>query len=77
MARTERCTNDIAHIYIDGKDCGIVWTAPYRLEITEALKRRDHQIKIVVTNTWANTLLGSDKGEAPFNGIWTNAKYRR
>ena len=70
--------HDIAHIYIDGKDCGIVWTAPYRLEITEALKKKkDHQIKIVVTNTWANALLGSDKGEAPFDGIWTNAKYRR
>ena len=24
-----------------------------------------------------NALLGSDKGEAPFDGIWTNAKYRR
>ena len=70
--------HDIAHVYIDGNDCGIVWTAPYRLEISKALSRKKkHQIRIVVTNTWANALTGSDKGEAPFDGIWTNARYRR
>lgn len=70
--------HDIAHVYIDGTDCGIVWTEPYRLEITNALKaKKSHQIKIVVTNTWANALMGNDKGEAPFKGIWTNARYRR
>ena len=26
---------------------------------------------------WANALLGADEGKAPFDGIWTNAKYRR
>ena len=70
--------HDIAHVYVDGNDCGIAWTAPYRLEITQALKKKkEHQIRIVITNTWANALMGNDKGQAPFNGIWTNAKYRR
>ena len=70
--------HDIAHVYVDGNDCGIAWTAPYRLEITQALKKKkEHQIKIVITNTWANALMGNDKGQAPFKGIWTNAKYRR
>ena len=70
--------HDIAHVYVDGNDCGIAWTAPYRLEITQALKKKkEHQIRIVITNTWANSLMGNDKGQAPFNGIWTNAKYRR
>jgi hypothetical protein len=70
--------HDIAHVYVDGNDCGIAWTAPYRLEITQALKKKkEHQIRIVITNTWANALMGNDKGQAPFKGIWTNAKYRR
>ena len=70
--------HDIAHVYVDGNDCGIAWTAPYRLEITQALKKKkEHQIKIVITNTWANALMGNDKGQAPFKDIWTNAKYRR
>ena len=63
---------------MDGNDCDIAWTAPYRLEITQALKKKkEHQIKIVITNTWANALMGNDKGQAPFKDIWTNAKYRR
>jgi hypothetical protein len=70
--------HDIAHVYVDGNDCGIAWTAPYRLEITQALKKKkEHQIRIVITNTWANALMGNDKGQAPFKDIWTNAKYRR
>jgi len=27
-------------------------------------------------NTWANALRGADQDKAPFEGIWTNAKFR-
>ena len=67
---------DIAHVWINGKDCGIVWTAPYELEITGALKRGRNKIEIEVVNTWHNALRGADQGKAPYEGIWTNAKYR-
>ena len=68
---------DVAHVYVDGTDCGTVWTAPYCVDITKALKdKNEHQLRIVVVNTWANALRGADEGKAPFNGIWTNAKYR-
>ena len=30
---------DIAHVWINGKDCGIAWTIPYEVEITGALKK--------------------------------------
>ncbi len=69
--------HDVAHIYVDGTDCGTVWTAPYTVDITHALKNKnEHQLRIVVVNTWANALRGADEGKAPFGGIWTNAKYR-
>ena len=68
---------DVAHVYVDGTDCGTVWTAPYCVDITKALKNKnEHQLRIVVVNTWANALRGADEGKAPFKGIWTNAKYR-
>ena len=67
---------DIAHVWINGKDCGIVWTAPYELEITGALKKGKNTIEIEVVNTWHNALRGADQGKAPYEGIWTNAKYR-
>ena len=67
---------DIAHVWVNGKDCGIAWTAPYEVEITGALKKGMNTIEIEVVNTWNNALRGADQGKAPYDGIWTNAKYR-
>ena len=67
---------DIAHVWINGKDCGIAWTAPYEVEITGALQKGKNKIEIEVVNTWHNALRGLDAGKAPYEGIWTNAKYR-
>ena len=67
---------DIAHVWINGKDCGIAWTAPYEVEITGALHKGKNTIEIEVVNTWHNALRGLDTGKAPYEGIWTNAKYR-
>jgi len=67
---------DIAHVWINGKDCGITWTVPYEVEITGALKKGKNTIEIEVVNTWHNALRGFDQGKAPYDGIWTNAKYR-
>lgn len=68
---------DVATVTVNGKDCGIVWTAPYSVDITDALSKGKNTLQIDVTNTWANALLGADEGKAPFDGIWTNGKYRR
>ena len=67
---------DIAHVWINGKDCGIVWTAPYEVEITGAIQKGTNKIEIEVVNTWHNALRGLDNSKAPYEGIWTNAKYR-
>ena len=67
---------DIAHVWVNGKDCGIAWTAPYEVEITRALQKGKNSIEIEVVNTWHNALRGTDQGKAPYEGVWTNAKYR-
>lgn len=69
--------HDVATVVVNGKECGIVWTAPYQVDITDAVKKGKNNLSIAVTNTWANALLGADEGKAPFDGIWTNGKYRR
>ena len=68
---------DVATVRVNGKECGIVWTKPYAIDITDAVRKGNNQLVIDVTNTWANALLGADEGKAPFDGIWTNGKYRR
>lgn len=68
---------DIATVRINGVDCGTIWTAPFCADITAALKKGVNQIEIEVANTWANALKGLEEGKIPYEGIWTNAKYRR
>ena len=67
---------DIAHVWVNGHDCGLAWTAPYQVDITKAVKKGKNKIEIEVVNTWHNALRGLDEGKAPYDGIWTNAKYR-
>ena len=68
---------NLATVRVNGIDCGTVWTAPYRADITSALKKGTNELEIEVTNTWATALKGVDEGKAPYDGIWTNAKYRK
>lgn len=67
---------DLAHIWVNGIDCGVAWTFPYALPIGHALKKGSNEIRIEVVNTWANALRGMDEGTPPYPGIWTNARYR-
>ncbi len=67
---------DVAHVWVNGKDCGIAWTAPYEVDITGALHKGKNSLVVEVVNTWHNALRGLDQGKAPYDGIWTNASYR-
>ncbi len=68
---------DVAQVLVNGKRYGYAWTAPYEVYVPKSeLKNGKNQLQIVVANTWHNALQGADEGKAPFDGIWTNAKYR-
>jgi hypothetical protein len=49
---------NLAEVFVNGMDCGIAWTAPYRVDISKALKEGANTIKIEVVNTWNNRLVG-------------------
>jgi hypothetical protein len=49
---------NIAEVSLNGKPCGVAWTAPYRVDITKALRKGTNQLEVTITNTWANRLMG-------------------
>lgn len=53
--------SSIAEVKINGINCGTLWTAPHRLDISKAIKKGENKIEIEVTNTWANRLIGDSK----------------
>lgn len=62
--------NNLARIRVNGKDMGVVWTAPFRIKITDAVIRGENKIDIEVANLWPNRLIGDEK--KPDDGIKDN-----
>ena len=48
----------MAEVIVNGISCGTVWTAPYRVDITKAVKPGRNEVKIEVLNTWTNRMIG-------------------
>ncbi len=52
---------NVAQVRLNGKDLGVVWTAPWQVEITGAVKPAGNRLDIDVVNLWPNRLIGDAK----------------
>ena len=55
---------NLAEITVNGKSLGVVWHAPYRVDVTGTLKRGANEIAIQVINAWVNRLIGDEQPDA-------------
>ena len=66
---------NLATVKVNGIDCGTVWTPPYSLDITKAIKQDENKIEIEVTNTWRNRLIW-DELYPEQRTTWLNSPYK-
>jgi len=50
--------HDLARVRLNGRELGIVWCAPWRIESTGDLKPGDNALEIEIVNRWTNRLIG-------------------
>ncbi|MGD0901154.1 MAG: glycosyl hydrolase, partial [Thermoguttaceae bacterium] len=62
---------NLARVRLNGHDLGVVWCAPWRVDITGAVKARDNQLEIVVANLWPNRLIGDQSLPPEKRLTWT------
>ena len=53
---------------LNGKDCGIAWKPPYRVDISKALKPGTNKLEIEVASTWVNRMIGDE--QLPLDAEW-------
>ena len=49
---------DIAEISMNGRALGQLWKAPYRIDISSAIRPGANRLEIKVTNEWTNRIIG-------------------
>jgi len=65
---------EMARVSVNGNDCGIVWTPPYKANITQYLKEGTNNIIVQVINNWNNRIVGDIRNPKEKAYTQTNAK---
>jgi len=66
-AKSDRTTLDLgkvaimAEVKLNGRDLGILWKPPYRVDLGGALKRGENHLEVKVVNLWINRLIGDEQ----------------
>ena len=49
---------NVAEIRLNGNNLGILWCAPWRVDITKSVKNKGNKLEIDIINLWANRVVG-------------------
>jgi hypothetical protein len=55
----------IGEVAVNGTPLGVVWTPPFRVDCTAALRDGANEIVVDVVGTWHNRLVGEARGAVP------------
>jgi hypothetical protein len=56
--------HDLVEVWLNDQHLGVLWKPPFNMDITHAVHAGKNTLRLAVTNTWRNRLIG-DYGKAP------------
>ena len=65
---------EVATVTVNGKNAGILWKQPYRVEVGPFLKSGENHLEIAVTNLWNNRIVGDFRLKPEHPVTRTNVK---
>jgi hypothetical protein len=51
----------IAEVKLNGRDLGVLWKPPYRVDVTAAIQPGGNAVEIRVINLWPNRMIGDEQ----------------
>ena len=49
---------EIAEVILNGRNLGVLWKKPFRLDVRKVVREGENELEIRVTNLWPNRLIG-------------------
>jgi hypothetical protein len=62
----------MAAVRLNGRDLGTVWCAPWRVDISSAVKPGVNELEITVANLWSNRLIADAALPPEQRRTWTS-----
>jgi hypothetical protein len=56
--------HDLVEVWVNDQHLGVLWKPPFNIDITRAVHAGHNRLRLAVTNTWRNRLIG-DYGKEP------------
>jgi len=67
LGKTEKAILDLgnvsiaAEVIVNGKNAGVLWIAPFTVDISPYLTKGENTLEIKITNQWTNKLIGDER----------------
>ncbi|MBS1859572.1 MAG: discoidin domain-containing protein [Acidobacteria bacterium] len=68
---------NLAEVTVNGKSAGVAWHAPFRVDVTGALKPGANTVEVKVVNLWVNRIVGDLQPGQTRKYTWTAMQYYR